>query len=569
MSIINDIRTVAAKHPSAVAMRLGNDRMTYEQFMQRVDGLAYSLHRQNIGTKDRVAIALPRSFEMIIAICGVLAAGAVYVPLDLSNPQARLMTILEDCKASLLLSNEDGEQLAASAGINRFDPSDWPASLFPADAPPGECAYIIYTSGSTGKPKGVEIGHAALENYVQWAINELPFTGDGVPLFTSISFDHAITNIFPPLLKGDTIILLPDILGGRALASSLLSHPRYSYVKITPSLFGFLDKEQRAQLGTQTNLIMFGGEKLPPSFIADVRRDNPALSVMNHYGPTETTVGCCVYQVPANFSGANVPIGKPIRGVHTSIRRTDLSIADAGEAGELFISGVALANGYWQRPDLTAGAFVHLPDDEARWYRTGDNARITTDGNIEYLGRLDDQIKILGNRIEPAEIVMHLNSFDGIKQSAVFTTGSNELVAAIACSGSIPLAEDVRKYLQSLLPPAMVPARYVMLQELPLAASGKIDVMQLRSMLPAHSDDISIELSVASRFREILCQDNIALDDDFFLLGGDSLGTVEIATWAAEQYQIPIEISCLFDYSTIASLSGHIRELIKAGVEER
>lgn len=569
MSIINDIRAVAAKRPSAVAMCCGNDLMTYEQFMQRVDGLVHALHQRHIGTKDRVAIALPRSFEMIIAICGVLAAGAVYVPLDLSNPPARLMTILEDCRASLLLSHEDGEQLAASAGINRFDPSDWLASALPVAAPVGERAYIIYTSGSTGKPKGVEIGHAALENYVQWAMNELPFTGDGVPLFTSISFDHAITNIFPPLLKGDTIILLPDILGGRALAASLLSHPRYSYVKITPSLFGFLDKEQRAQLGRQTNLIMFGGEKLPSSFIADVRRDNPALNVMNHYGPTETTVGCCVYQVPGNFFEANVPIGKPIRRVHTSIRRTDLSIAGASETGELFISGVALANGYWQRPELTAEAFVHLPGDDARWYRTGDNARITPGGDIEYLGRLDNQVKILGNRIEPAEIVMHLNSFNGIKQSAVFTTGSNELVAAVACFGRKPLVEDVRKYLQSLLPPAMVPARYVMLQELPLAASGKIDVMQLRSMLPAHSDDIAIESSVASRFREILCQDNIALDDDFFLLGGDSLGTVEIATWAAEQYHIPLEISCLFDYPTIGSLSEHIRGLIQAGVAQR
>jgi amino acid adenylation domain-containing protein len=564
MSIINDIRAVAAKSPSAIAMCCNNDRMTYEQFMQRVDGLAHALHQRHIGTGDRVAIALPRSFEMIIAICGVVAAGAVYVPLDLSNPPARLMTILEDCRALLLLGNEDGEQLAASAGINRFDPSDWPASAFPLAAPVSDSAYIIYTSGSTGKPKGVEIGHAALENYVQWAMNELPFTGDGVPLFTSISFDHAVTNIFPPLLKGDTIMLLPDILGGRALATSLLSQPRHSYVKITPSLFGFLDKEQRAQMGRQTNLIMFGGEKLPPSFIADVRRDNPALDVMNHYGPTETTVGCCVYHVPNNFSGANVPIGKPIPGVQTSIRRADLSIANPGEIGELFISGVALANGYWQRPELTAEAFVHLLGDEARWYRTGDNARITPGGDIEYLGRIDDQVKILGNRIEPAEIIMHLNSFNGIKQSAVFTTGSNELVAAIAYSGNKPLAEDVRKYLQSLLPAAMVPARYVMLQELPVAASGKIDVAQLRFMLPAYNDDNAVESSVASRFREILCQDNIALDDDFFLLGGDSLGTVEIATWAAEQYHIPLEISCLFDYPTIGSLSQHIRELISS-----
>ena len=268
---------IAASNGTSLAMCNGGAEITYDELCQRVGGLALALANQGIGPGGRIAIALGRSFEMIIAILGVLASGATYIPLEPSNPAARLMTILDDCKPSILLADEDNKHLADLSGVGLMTPEEWPSQGPIYNQKNTTGANIIYTSGTTGTPKGVEVGHSALINYVKWAATELPFTGGGAPLFTSISFDHAITNIFPPLIKGEKIILLPSIQGGRALASALLATPnlsdlRYSYVKITPSLFALFDKKQRAELGNRTNLLMFGGEKLSSSLISDARR---------------------------------------------------------------------------------------------------------------------------------------------------------------------------------------------------------------------------------------------------------------------------------------------------------
>ncbi|GGB24114.1 hypothetical protein GCM10011511_55040 [Puia dinghuensis] len=527
--------------------------MTYEELMQKVDTFAATLRNKGIGSGDRVAIVLPRSFEMIVAILGVMAAEATFVPIDPDNPTSRIETILQDCQASLILREFDEEFLTTEL-----------------KAPPS--AYIIYTSGSTGKPKGVEVSHSALENYVHWAITELPFTGIGVPLFTSISFDHALTNIFPPLLSGDKIIVLPPIAGGRSLASNLLSSITndgpYSYVKITPSLFGFLDRDQRAQLGCHTKLLIFGGEKLSPGLISDARRDNEDLAILNHYGPTEATVGCCVYKIPKQFANSIVPIGQPIAHVNTSIRRPDLSIANPLEDGELFISGSGLANGYWLRPDLTQKGFLNLNDytfGDSIWYRTGDLACVNSEGNIELRGRIDNQIKILGNRIEPEEIIFHLNRFPDVKSSTIFChkqTRHDELIAVVSYTDRKPNAEEIKRYLQDFLPSVMIPIRYLILEEIPITASGKIDLPRLSSMLAELENDLSIEESVLNKFREILGQENIGPEDDYFLLGGHSLGTVEIAAWAADHYAIDLDMGSLFDYPTAGSLSKQIHILI-------
>lgn len=572
MSLIEKIRTVALSQPSVIALQYEERQMNYGEFVRRIGGLASGLHERGIGPGDRVAIALPRSFEMVIAIFGVLASGACYVPLDPSHPCSRLLALLEDAQASLLLGDSGCDELSASLSIPHLDPKDWKEQGTINEISNADKAYIIYTSGSTGKPKGVEVGHKALENYIAWATSSLPFKGGGVPLLTSMAFDHAITNIFPPLLMGEKLVLLPSIQGGRTLAGNLLSNPhlknkKYSYVKLTPSLFEFLDKDQRALLGCRTHLLMFGGEKLSPSLIADARRDNPKLAIINHYGPTEATVGCCVYPLPKKFSGLLVPIGKPIPGMEASIRKSDLSLADTGTAGELLISGKGLADGYWQRPGLTQNSFILLNDKvygERRWYRTGDLAQQLPDGTIECLGRMDDQIKILGYRIEPAEIVQQLNTFPGVQQSAVLGRehdGHTELVAALVFAGEQPSIEEIRKYLHARLPPPMVPARYLLLDELPMAESGKTDRKKILSLLPENKSTATIEEQVAGKFREILGVENMDGDDDYFLLGGDSLGTVEIAVWAGEHFNVTLEVSCLFDFPTVNSLSEHIRTL--------
>jgi nonribosomal peptide synthetase DhbF len=548
--------------------------LSYGELLKRMDGLARLLREHEVQPADRVAICLERSFDMIIAILAVMAAGAVYVPLDPVFPQERLVYLLLDCRAACLLSGSDGAELALAAGVPRLDPKDWPAEGTAVETKETESAYIIYTSGSTGFPKGVEVGHAAMENYVQWATSTLPFTGRGVPLFTSIAFDHAVTNIFPPLLMSEPIILLPPLLGGSALAHALLGDRSapvcYSYVKITPSLFQFLDKGQRARLGCQTKLLMFGGEKLAAGLVEDARSQNPVLAVMNHYGPTEATVGCCFYLVPENLEGPAVPVGLPLPGVETSIRRPDLSISENGEPGELLIAGKALAAGYWGRPDLTKAAFLILPDEnqnEKRWYRTGDMARRSEEGTIALLGRTDGQLKIMGSRIEPMEITRHLERYAGVRQAVVFTVERQpaiELVAALAFFGGQLKTEEIRKYLQGLLPAAMIPARYLILDELPLLPGGKTDIKSLRALVPAQDGDLSVEAAIAIKFAEVLGDELTDWDDDYFMAGGDSLGSVDIVVWAEERFNVPLEISCLFDYPTVNSFAAHLRSLTPA-----
>jgi amino acid adenylation domain-containing protein len=574
MSVLETIRKVAVRRPRSTALRTPQGDVSYAEFIRRVDGLAHSLRRRGIGPDSRVAIHLERSAEMIIAIFGSLASGAAYVPLATENPAERLREIVQDSQCSLLLSRADGEFLAESNGIERLDPSAWAMDGPSNPAFVGGPAYLIYTSGSTGKPKGVVIEHASLENYLAWAVSELPFTGGGAPLFGSISFDLSVTICYPPLMKGEPLILLPPIQGARALAESLVTGHHYSYVKITPSHWAFLDADQRAALGGSTDLLMFGGERLTFELVRQARRDNPSLAVMNHYGPTEATVGCCVYRVPASLAGTSVPIGQPISGVEANVLREDLTPAEPGEPGELFIGGRALARGYWGRPDLTAKAFVELPDGRgglSRWYRTGDLVQRLTDTNIEYLGRADDQVKILGHRVEPGEIEQALRSHPGVQEAVVLAaerSGAIELIAGVTVSDGSLTEKELRRFARLRLPSVMVPTRIIRLDSFPVTSSGKLDrqlILKLAELCAPETCETSIEDLVAGKFREALGLPHVEPADDFFELGGDSMATVEITVWASEHFQITLEPAALFEFPTTQSLADRIRRLSSSG----
>jgi amino acid adenylation domain-containing protein len=516
-----------------------------------------------------VAVCLDRSPEMIIGIFGILACGAAYVPLDDENPRWRLRNVIEDSRPSLLLGRAGGEALGETAGVECLDPADWPLEGSSRSFSHNGPAYVIYTSGSTGQPKGVVIGHGSLENYLNWALGALTFCGCGAPLFSSISFDFSVTTLFPVLMKGEPLILLPSIQNGRTIAENLLTNRYYSYVKITPSHFSLLDGDERARLGNATAMVVFGGERLPPEFIGQVRRDNPSVAVMNHYGPTETTVGCCVYRVPNAFSLSTVPIGRPIPGATASVRRMDLALAEKGECGELLIGGKVLAESYWSRPDLTESAFVELPDGEGipcRWYRTGDLVRCLGDDNFEYLGRNDRQIKVLGHRVELGEIEQMLSSHPQVREAIILepesqaTTG---LIAAVTVTGPDVTEEDLKQYVRARLPSVMVPTRILPLQRFPVTGNGKLDRHSLAAMASHRTQQpvskSSIEDLLILRFREVLGADRVRPDDDFFELGGDSQAAIEIALWVAEYFQIHLELAAFFRYPTVALLAERIR----------
>ncbi len=573
MFIVETFRQVCRRYPQRVAVSGPAGDTSYAELLRRVNGLDATLRKLGVGPGARVAVHLERSAEMVVAILGTLSSGAAYVPLDPENPAPRLRQIIEDSRPSLMLGGADGSELAESARVPRLDPDEWEADGLEPAAHGGETAYIIYTSGSTGRPKGVVVEHASLENYLAWALAELPFSGGGVPLFASISFDHAVTCFFPPLLKGEPLILLPPLQGGRALAPALLGGRHYSFVKITPSHARLLSPDQRAELGLRADLVMFGGERVSAELISQVRRDNPGLAVLNHYGPTEATVGCCVYRAPADVdTSANVPIGRPLPGVETIIMLEDGRLGGPGEVGELLVGGKAPAGGYWGQPELTAKSFIQLPGQKfegARWYRTGDLVRRLDDGNLEFLGRADGQIKVLGHRIELAEIERALISHRDVREAAALsavTNDSPEIVAAVTTSDASLSEEALRQYLRSQLPSAMVPSRIAFFETLPVKSSGKIDreaILDGSRRRVSEAPETAVEDLLAAKFREALGVPDVRPDDDFFELGGDSMAAVEIVTWGSEHFQIPLETPALFEHPTVQSLAARIRLLLR------
>jgi surfactin family lipopeptide synthetase A len=570
MGIIDRVRDVAARHANSNAVCARGTTLTYAQFIQRVDGLAADLRCHGAGPNSRVAIHLERSVELIVAMFATLAAGSAYVPLDRDSPTSRLRQIIEDSEPAVLLADANCDVLTGQA-IPRLDPRQWSHEGTAGAAESGGTAYLIYTSGSTGRPKGVVISHDSLENYLDWAIAELPFTGGGVPLLSSIAFDHSVTCYFPPLLMGEAVTVLPSLQGGSKLAAELLTGTRYSYVKITPSHFRLLDLDERAELGRSTGLLMFGGERLTANLVRDARRDNPNLEVMNHYGPTETTVGCCVYRVPIGEVTDPVPIGRPIPKVEVDIVLGE-DTAEA-ELGELLVGGRALAQGYWKLPDQTARSFIVKQGTNGagrRWYRTGDIVQILGDGNVLYFGRRDEQVKILGHRIEVAEIEAAMLAHPSVRQVSVFPADNSHiagLVAAVTTSDPRPSEEELHAHLRALVPSVMIPRQIAIVDDFPLNVSGKLDrqaILQIIESGKPGLHGVTIEEIVARKFAEALKQPRINSDDDFFELGGDSLATVEIAVWLGEHFEIALEPTVLFEYPTIRSLADHLRTFLRA-----
>ncbi len=578
-NVFDVIRARAGKYPDRIAVQSEFLSLTFDDLIARAEALAEILQDRGAGPGHRVGIHIGRSPDLIVALLGVLGAGAAYVPLDPDYPQPRLRLIVEDSRISVLLGQADATALTDGTAISRIDPSEWPRTprrrLTPSPNGENDPAYMIYTSGSTGGPKGVAIDHAALNNYLAWCLGALPATGGGVPLFASISFDHAVTCIYPPLLTGETLTLCPSIRRGRGLARALLTGKHYSFVKLTPSHLMQLNIEEQAELGRSADLVMLGGERSTFDHVRRLRRDNQALTVMNHYGPTEATVGCCTYLVPFVESEGPIPIGVAIPGMDFTVRGPENDICDIGAAGELFIAGVGLATEYWGRPDLTAAAFVTLPDGSGhrtRWYKSGDLAIRRSDGVLEYLGRIDSQIKILGHRIEPAEIEAELRLHPEVRNACVFATerpSGTELTAAIE-TGAKPDEASMREFLRERLPAVMIPARFLFFDRLPITENGKVDVPALKRhtvsapLTQANAasrlgDSADIESRMLERWREVLTAPALGLDDDFFELGGDSIATVQIVSWVAENLHVNLEPTVLFEHFTVRRLAAAIR----------
>ena len=426
------------KTPTAVAVEFGETKLTYRELNERANQLAHYLRTAGVGPDVLVGVCIERSAELVVALLGILKAGAAYLPLETEYPSERLRFILEDSATPIVITQKSLRQLGTDARIVCLDDEEIAGQSREnprVSVTPENLVYAIYTSGSTGKPKGTLITHRGLTNYLSWAIQAYPVAeGKGAPVHSSIAFDLTVTGLFTPLLVGRAVYLCEAFTaeaqsaqrsrrGVESLTSALRSEQGFSLIKITPAHLELLSHElTREEAAGCASAFIIGGENLTTDSIKFWQDAAPNTMLVNEYGPTETVVGCCVYTVRNEEKQGSIPIGRPIANTRLYVLSPYLQPQPVGVPGELYIGGAGLARGYLGKPELTAERFVPDPfvtEPGARLYKTGDKAVYLEDGNLEFLGRLDHQVKIRGFRIEPEEIEAVLETHPLIRDCVV------------------------------------------------------------------------------------------------------------------------------------------------------
>ncbi|MFK0256518.1 amino acid adenylation domain-containing protein, partial [Streptomyces sp. NPDC090445] len=533
----------------AVALVSGDTELTYAELDARANRFAHALLARGVGPEQVVAVALPRSVESVVAVLGVLKAGAAYLPVDPSYPEARIAFMLDDARPAVVV---DDPAMAAEV-------SEWPDTDPKVALDVRHPAYVIYTSGSTGRPKGVLVGHGGMASLVAAQIERFAIEpGSRVLQFASPSFDASVSEIFTALLCGAALVLPPA--GDPVVA---LTEPRLgvTHVTVPPSVLAALPE---AAVGVST--LVVAGEACGPELVA---RWAPGRRMINAFGPTETTV-CATMSDPLSPGASVPPIGRAITNARVYVLDELLGLVPPGVVGELYVAGAGLARGYLNRPGLTAGRFVACPFGPAgaRMYRTGDLVRRRADGELEYVGRADDQVKLRGFRIELGEIEAALAAHPGIARAAVIARedrpGDKRLVAyLVPAPPGAPEAAELSDRLRRELPEYMVPSAFVTMDALPLTANGKLD----RAALPApdygapgagRGPRTPQEQLLCGLFAEVLGREQVCIDDSFFDLGGHSLLAARLASRARETLGVELGLRMLFEAPTVAGLTERL-----------
>lgn len=572
----------AESTPDNVAVVFENQLLTYAQLNQRANQLARYLQDLGVEPEVLVAICLERSLFTVIALLAILKAGGAYVPLDPQLPQERKAFILEDTQATVVLTERS---LALNlpehrARVISLD-ADWDviaqksSENLVSEVTSENLIYVLYTSGSTGKPKGVAIEHQQMFNYLNGVLErlELP-TSASYALVTTFSADAAYTNIFCPLCTGGCLHVIsqkrasdPD-----AIADYFRYHGGIDFIKIVPSyLQALLSSCQHPAQILPRRCLMLGGESSSWDLVEKVQALALDCTILNHYGPTEATVGVLTYQVEngQRDDSATVPLGRPLANTQIFLLDEHLQPVPIGVPGELYIGGANLARGYFNRPDLTKEKFISHPFEKtegSRLYKTGDLARYLSDGNIEFLGRIDHQVKIRGFRIELGEIETALRQHQAVRQTVAIALdderGEKRLVAYVVPYPEQALTiNELRSFLQKHLPDYMLPFAFVMLDALPLMLNGKLDRRALpvpdwtRPELEASfiAPCTPEEQLLANIWAEVLGVEQVGVQDNFFELGGDSILSIQIVARAKEA-GLCLNPMQLFHHQTIAQL---------------
>ncbi|MET7808270.1 amino acid adenylation domain-containing protein [Micromonospora chersina] len=549
----------AARTPEAEAVRHGDRVLSYRQLDEAANRLARVLLRRGVTREDRVGVCLPRTPELVVALLAVLKAGAAYVPLDPAYPPARVAFMATDSAVRLVLTRADlADRFPATAvAVDRLDPVE-DATDPAAPSHPEDLAYVIYTSGSTGRPKGVAIEHRSASVLMHWVRQTFDDAElGGLLAATSVCFDLSVFEIFGPLCWGGRVLLVDDVL---ALAAPGADKLPVTLVNTVPSAMGELLTASALPAGVRT--VCLAGEPLTAALAARVWSRPHVRRLCNLYGPSEDTTYSTWAEVPPD--SGDPPIGRPLPRTRAYVLDPDGQPVPPGEPGELHLAGAGLARGYLDRPEETRARF--LPDPfrpGERMYRTGDRVRLRPDGQLAYLGRLDDQVKLRGYRIELGEVAARLAALPGVREATAAVrpgpSGDPLLVGYLVGERR----DDVRARLAEVLPAPLVPATLVWLDRLPTLPNGKVD----RAALPAPTlgDDTGTGAAldgtagtVAAVWRDLLGVPITGADSDFLALGGDSLLAVRCATRLAAATGRPVQPADLFAHPTVAALAAHL-----------
>ncbi|MEU5844567.1 amino acid adenylation domain-containing protein, partial [Rhodococcus sp. NPDC047139] len=568
----------AARRPDAVAVVAEDRSWTYGEFASRVNRLARYLISVGVGPEARVALTMRRSPEMLAAVYAVLAAGGAYVPVDPDHPAERIRHVLESAEPVLVLSR-GAEDVPGAEGRRVVDADSIDLGAF-SDAPvtdadrrsalrPQNTAYVIYTSGSTGRPKGVAVPHSAVVNQIRWIASEYGLDeSDVVFLKTPVTFDVSVWELFTATDLGGRIVVASHE-GHRdpVYLAQMIDEHGVTATSFVPSMLAVFVANAGAGTCSSLRLVLSAGETLTADTVTAMRERFPAAVVHNLYGPTESTVHVTAARLPRELPHS-LPIGRPVWNSRAYVLGGRLEPVPVGVAGELYVSGAQVARGYQGRVDLTAERFVADPfaGDGSRMYRTGDLVRWTRDGDLEYLGRTDFQVKLRGQRIELGEIETSMLAHPAVRQAVAVVHSDqhgDRLVGYVVADDQAGTDGDsVRSFVAARVPSYMVPAQVMVLDELPLTVNGKLDRRALPSpvfeAVVFRAPVTPVQEIVASVFTDVLGVERVGLDDDFFALGGNSLSATQVAARIGLALDTDVPVRVLFEASTVEDLAARV-----------
>lgn len=583
------LEQLSSDSPNLAALRFGNSVLTYKELNDHSNRLANYLIKKGVCVGDIIAVCIDRSFEMMVGIFATLKAGATYLPLDSKNPQNRLSEIIGDAKPKIILTDSKSDLNLPPYSTIIYTDNILTHPLTDNSTNPetkvesNNLAYIIYTSGSTGKPKGVMIEHHSLMNRLNWMQKQFPIASNDVLLQkTSITFDVSVWELFWWTFSGASLAILPP--GSEREPAKIVQEietKKVSVIHFVPSMFSvFIDYLKSAQVVSKISglkWIIASGEALQPKTVNEfnkLRSFSKLPEVVNLYGPTEATIDVSIYRCPLDSNIKEIPIGKTIDNTQLYVLNKANQIQPWGIPGELVIGGVNLARGYINNPELTELKFPEIEiesDSKKRFYRTGDLAKWNSDGNIVFIGRMDNQIKIRGFRIELGEIEAKLLEYPKIKEASVMlqiAANENPLLKAfvVLFPDEKTNSGQIKKYLVELLPAYMLPNQIFILDQMPISQNGKIDRKQLIAIdtkieEPVNTNSSVMEQNISNIFTELLGIKCFRNADNFFDLGGNSLMAIRLTNMIYEKYNIKLEVVKIFEYPSIKDLARYLSSI--------